>query len=169
MRRTWLAAVAVAILASPAAGATSLHTVRVDDFSLSVPSEWQTMTRIGTVRLLTRTMVPRNGFYVNANVVVTPDQGGPPTGTGMRFHLLRMLRGAGVNLTSLSIGSARLPAGSATVMRYRGTMGTHRLRWLAYVLHAHGRAYVLTFTDGQTTFSRNAGLFASMARSFRIG
>ena len=165
--RPWLAALAVALLASPAAAATSLHTVRVDDFSLSVPSDWQTLTRIGTVRLITTMREPQDGFYVNANVVVTPDESGPAT--SMRPRLLRNFRSAGITITSLAIGSGRLPAGAATVMRYRGTMGGHRLRWLAYILHAHGRAYVLTFTAGQTTFGRNAGLFASMARSFRIG
>ena len=84
-------------------------------------------------------------------------------------RLLLAFRSAGIHITSLAIGNARLPAGSATVMRYRGTMGGHRLRWLAYILHAHGRAYVLTFTASETTFGRNAGLFSSMSRSFRIG
>ena len=167
MRRPWLAALAVAVLASPAAAATSLHTVRVDDFSLRVPSDWQTLTRIGTVRLMTRTNVPQDGFYVNANVVVTPDASGPPT--EIRSRLMLAFRSAGITITSLAIGNGRLPAGRATVMRYRGTMAGHRLRWLAYVIHARGRAYVLTFTAGETTFGRNAGLFASMARSFRIG
>ena len=165
--RPWLAAVAVAVLASPAAAATSLHTVRVDDFAMSVPSDWRTLTRIGTVRLITTTKVPENGFYVNANVVVTPDEGAPPT--AIRSRLLLAFRSAGIHITSIAIGNARLPAGSATVMRYRGTMGGHRLRWLAYILHAHGRAYVLTFTASETTFGRNAGLFSSMSRSFRIG
>lgn len=165
--RLWLAALAVAVLASSAAAATPLHTVRVDDFSMSVPSEWRTLTRIGTVRLITTTKVPQAGFYVNANVVVTPEDGGPPT--GIRPRLLQMFRSAGIKVTSLVIGHARLPAGEATVLRYRGTMGAHRLRWLAYVLHSRGRAYVLTFTAGETTFSRNAGLFATMARSLRIG
>lgn len=165
--RFWLAALAFAVLASSAAAATSLHTVRVDDFSVSVPSDWRTLTRIGTVRLITTTKVPENGFYVNANVVVTPDEGAPPT--AIRSRLLMAFRSAGIHITSLAIGSARLPAGSATVMRYRGTMAGHRLRWLAYILHAHGRAYVLTFTAGQTTFAGNASLFATMARSLRIG
>jgi len=166
MRRR-IAVLVVAVLASPAAAATSLHTVRVDDFSLSVPSDWQTLTRIGTVRLITTTKVPEAGFYVNANIVVTPEESGPPT--AIRPRLLRAFRSAGITVTSLAVGSARLPAGPATVMRYRGTMGGHRLRWLAYVLHAHGRAYVLTFTAGETTFGRNAPLFATMARSLRIG
>jgi hypothetical protein len=167
MRRPWLATLAVAVLASPAASATSLHTVRVDDFSLSVPSDWRTLTHIGTVRLITTTKVPQGGFYVNANVVVTPDAGGPQT--EIRARLLQAFRGAGITITSLAIGNGKLPAGNATVMRYRGTMAGHRLRWLAYIFHAHGRAYVLTFTASATTFGRNAGLFASMARSFRIG
>jgi hypothetical protein len=165
--RRWLAALAVAVAASPAAAATPLHPVHVDDFSLSVPSAWQTQTRIGTVRLIATDTLPQAGFYVNANVVVTPDASGPPV--AMRGLLLRLFRGAGINVTSLAIGRARLPAGQATVMRYRGTMGGHRLRWLAYILHAHGRAYVLTFTAGQTTFAGNAPLFAAMARSLRIG
>ena len=165
--RRWFAALAVAVAASPAVGATTLHPVHVDDFSLSVPSEWQTQTRIGTVRLITTARIPQAGFYVNANVVVTADASGPPT--AMRGLLLRLFRGAGINVTSLAIGSARLPAGQATVMRYRGTMGGHRLRWLAYILHAHGRAYVLTFTAGQTTFAGHAPLFNAMARSLRIG
>jgi hypothetical protein len=166
MRRC-LAALAVAVVTSPAAAATPLRTVRVDDFSLSVPGEWRTLTRVGTVRLITTTKVPESGFYVNANVVVTPAAGGPPT--GIRSRLLLSFRSAGIHITSLRLGRARLPAGEATVMQYRGTMGGHRLRWLAYVLNARGRTYVLTFTAGQTTFGRNAALFATMARSLRIG
>jgi hypothetical protein len=165
--RPWLAALAVAVLASPAAAATSLHTVRVDDFSLSVPSDWMTLTRIGTVRLITTDKIPQNGFSVNANVVVTPDASGPPI--WLRARLIQSFRSAGITVTSLAIGHARLPAGDATVLRYRGTMGRRHLRWLAYILHAHGRAYVLTFTAGERTFGGNAGLFATMARSFRIG
>ena len=47
---------------------------------MSVPSDWRTLTRIGTVRLMTTTKVPENGFYVNANVVVTPDDERPADG-----------------------------------------------------------------------------------------
>jgi hypothetical protein len=164
--RPWLAALVLVVVASPAAAATSMHTVRVDDFSLSVPSDWRTLTRIGTVRLMSVTKIPQSGFYVNANVVVTPDDSGPPT--YLRSALLMNFRKAGINVTSLSIGNGRLPAGSATVLRYRGTMNGRPLRWLAYVLHAHGRAYVLTFTDGQSSFPSHAGLFATMAQSFHI-
>jgi hypothetical protein len=164
--RPWLAALAVTVVASPAAAATSLHTVHVDDFSLSVPTEWRTLTRVGTVRLMTAAQIPQNGFYVNANVVVTPDASGPPT--YLRAALLMNFKRAGINVTSLFIGHAALPAGSATTLRYRGTMNGRRLRWLAYVVHAHGRAYVLTFTDGERAFPSHAGLFAAMAQSFRI-
>ena len=52
--------------------------------------------------------------------------------------------------------TVRLPAGSATRIRYSGTMVGKRLRLLAYVFQAHGRAYVLTFTASETTFARNA-------------
>jgi hypothetical protein len=165
--RPWLAALAVAVLVSPAAAATSLHTVRVDHFSLSVPSDWRTLTRVGTVRLMTVTKVPEDGFYVNATVVVTPAASGPPT--GIRPRLLASFRSAGIVVTSLAVGRARLPAGEATVLRYRGTFAGHHLRWLAYVLRTRGRAYVLTFTAGERTFGRNAALFAAMARSLRIG
>src|SRR4051794_26262072 len=165
--RLWLAALAVASLASPAAAATALRTVRVDDFSLSVPTAWRTVTEVGTVRLMTAAEVPEGGVYVNANVVVTPDASGPPI--AQRSRLLQGFRSAGIRVTSLTVGNARLPAGAATVLRYRGTMGGRRLRWLAYVLHAHGRAYVLTFTAGDRSFRPNAALFAAMARSLRIG
>lgn len=165
--RPWLATLAVAALVSPAAAAASFRTVHVDDFSLRVPNGWRTLTNVGTVRLMTVTKVPEDGFYVNANMVVTPDPSGPPT--GIRSRLLQTFRSAGVTVTSLSIGHARLPAGSAIVLRYRGTMAGHRLRWLAYVIRTRGRAYVLTFTAGQRTFPRNATLFATMARSLRIG
>lgn len=164
--RQWIAALAVAVIVSPAAAATSLHTVHVDDFSLGVPAGWRTLTRVGTVRLMTITRQPENGFYVNANMVVTPDDSGPPT--GLRPALLMMFRRAGIQVTSLSIGHARLPAGNAIELRYRGTMAGHRLRWLAYVLRTNGRAYVLTFTAGDSTFARHTGLFATMAQSLRI-
>jgi hypothetical protein len=167
MRRWLAAALAVAVLASPAAAATALRTVRVDDFSLSVPSDWNTETRIGTVRLMTATPLPEGGFYANANMVVTPDRSTLPV--TIRPRLIAYLRSAGVIVTSMSIGSGRLPAGHATVLRYRGTMGGRHLRWLAYVLHAHGRGYVLTFTDSERTFPAHASLFATMAKSLRIG
>ena len=153
MRRPWLAALAVAVLASPAAAATSLHTVRVDDFSLSVPSDWRTLTQIGTVRLITTTKVPQDGFYVNANVVVTPDAGGPPT--EIRSRLMQAFRGAGIKITSLAIGNARLPAGSATVMRYRGTMAGASVA-LARVRHPRARARLRADVHGERDHVRPA-------------
>ncbi len=166
--RPWLAALAaVAALLAPAASATpALSTVRVDDFSMGVPAEWRTATRVGTVRLMSAATRPDAGVFTNANVVVTPSASGLPV--GYRSELIAMFRKAGVNVTSLSTHQVRLPAGSAVQLRYNGTMLGKRLSFLAYAFQAHGKAYVVTFTAARASYARNASLFGAMAHSFRI-
>jgi hypothetical protein len=166
MRPLVAALMAVAVLAPVASAGPALSTVRVDDFSMGVPVAWRTETRVGTVRLMTAAPRQESGVYTNANVVVTPSAGGLPV--GYRAEMIKMFRSAGVNVTSLSTSQARLPAGSAVKIRYNGTMAGRRLSFLAYAFQAHGKAYVVTFTSGRNSFARNAPLFASMARSFRI-
>jgi hypothetical protein len=168
MLRPWLVALAVvAAVLAPAAGATSkLKTVRVDDFSMGVPTEWRTATKVGTVRLMSASMRQEAGVFTNANVVVTPSASGLPV--GYRNELIAMFRKAGVNVTSLSSRQVRMPAGSATQLRYDGTMLGKRLSFLAYAYQTQGKAYVVTFTSARASYARNAALFGTMARSFRI-
>ena len=166
MRPLLALVVAVAAFAPAAAAGPALSTVRVDDFSMGVPAEWRTATRVGTVRLMSAATRPENGVFTNANVVVTPSASGLPV--GYRNELIAMFRSAGVHVTSLSTGQVRLPAGSAVRLRYNGTMAGRRLSFLAYAFQAHGKAYVVTFTAGRGSFARNSSLFGAMARSFRI-
>jgi hypothetical protein len=167
MRPRLVAALAVAAaIAAPTATATSLKTVRVSGFSLRVPSEWRVLKNVGTVKLFAISKTADKGFRVNVNVVVTPANSGPPT--GVRDAMIRELKKAGISVTSLSTRTVRLPAGSAVEVRYRGSMLGRKLSWLAYVIQAHGRAYVVTFTSGQGAYTRYAPLFGTMARSFRI-
>jgi hypothetical protein len=168
MLRPWLAALAVvaATLAPAASAAPALSTVRVGDFSMSVPSEWQTATRVGTVRLMSASKRQDAGVFTNANVVVTPSASGLPV--GYRSELIAMFRKAGVNVTSLTSRQVRLPGGSAVQLRYDGTMLGKRLSFLAYAFQAHGKAYVVTFTAARAAYARNTALFGAMARSFRI-
>ena len=159
-------AVAAAIAAS-ASAATTLKPVHADGFSLQVPSDWRVLKNIGTVELFAISKSAEGGFRVNVNVVVTPSNSGPPT--GLRSSMIKELGKAGISVTSLSTRSVRLPAGNAVELRYRGTMLGRKLSWLAYVFQARGRAYVVTFTSGASSYARNAPLFRTMARSFRIG
>jgi hypothetical protein len=167
MGRRVVAGLAVAAaLAASAAAATSLKTVHGAGFSLRVPSDWRVLKNIGTVKLFAISKTTDAGFRVNVNVVVTPSNSGPPT--GIRDEMIRELRKAGISVTSLSTRTVHLPAGSAVELRYRGSMLGRKLSWLAYVIQARGRAYVVTFTSGQGAYARYAPLFATMARSFRL-
>jgi hypothetical protein len=166
MRILLAALVVVAALAPATSAAPALSTVRVDDFSMGVPAEWRTATRVGTVRLMSAAMRPEAGVFTNANVVVTPSASGLPV--GYRNELIAMFRKAGVLVTSLSSRQVRLPAGNAVRLRYDGTMAGKRLSFLAYAFQAHGKAYVVTFTAARASYASNASLFGAMARSFRI-
>jgi hypothetical protein len=166
MRR--LAAVlAFAAIAASASAATALKPVHGDGFSMSVPSNWRVLKNIGTVKLYAISTTMDGGFRVNANVVVTPSQSGPPT--TWRSAMIKELAKAGIKVTSLSTRSTGLPGGTAVELRYRGTMLGRRLEWLAYVFQAPSRTYVVTFTDAERSYARHAPLFRTLARSFRIG
>ena len=159
---------ALALIAATSAGAaTALKPVRGDGFRMSVPSDWRVLKNVGTVKLYAISTKMDGSFRVNANVVVTPSQSGPPT--SWRSAMVKELARAGIEVTSLSTRNTRLPGGSAVELQYRGTMLGRRLQWLAYVFHAPSRTYVVTFTDAQSAFARHAPLFRTMARSFRIG
>ena len=168
MRPHIVAVLAIAaIAASASAGAaTTLKPVRADGFSMSVPSDWRVLKNIGTVELYAISTKMDGSFRVNANVVVTPSQSGPPT--SWRSAMLKELRKSGIGVTSLATRNVSLPGGAAVELRYRGTMLGRRLQWLAYVFQA-SRTYVVTFTDTQSAYPRHAPLFRTMARSFRIG
>jgi hypothetical protein len=167
MRRPLLAALVLVAALAPAASATpQLSTVRVDDFSMGVPSEWRTATKVGTVRLMSAATRQDAGVFTNANVVVTPSASGLPV--GYRNELIAMFRKAGVNVTSLSTSQMTMPAGSAVKLRYNGTMLGKRLSFLAYAFQKNGKAYVVTFTAARSSYARNAALFGAMARIFRI-
>jgi hypothetical protein len=155
-----------AALAASASAATTLKPVRADGFTLQVPRDWRVLKNVGTVELFAISTAADGGFRVNVNVVVTPSSGGPPT--NLRSSMIRELSKAGISVTSLSTRTVRLPAASAVELRYRGTMLGRKLSWLAYVIRAHGRAYVVTFTSGASSYGRHAPLFRTMARSFRI-
>jgi hypothetical protein len=167
MRPRVLAGLAVAAaIATSASAATTLKPVHAEGFTLQVPRDWRVLKNIGTVELFAISRFAEGGFRVNVNVVVTPSNSGPPT--GLRSSMIKELSKAGISVTSLSTRTVRLPAGSAVELRYRGTMLGPKLSWLAYVIHAHGRAYVVTFTSGASSYARHAALFGTMARSFRI-
>jgi hypothetical protein len=167
MRRRIVAALAVVFaIAAPISTATSLKPVHVSGFSLRVPSDWRVLKNVGTVKMFAISKQAQGGFRANVNVVVTPAAGAPPT--GIRSALLREFQKAGIKVTSLSTRNVRLPAGRAIELRYQGTMIGRKLRWLAYVVNAHGRAYVVTFTSGRASYARIAPLFHTIAKSFRI-
>jgi hypothetical protein len=166
MRSRLAAVLALLAIAATASAATALKPVHADGFSMSVPSDWRVLKNIGTVELYAISTRMDGGFRVNANVVVTPSQSGPPT--SWRSAMIRELAKAGIKVTSLSTRNTRLPAGSAVELRYRGTMLGRRLQWLAYVWQGPSRTYVVTFTSGASSYARNAPLFRTMARSFRI-
>jgi hypothetical protein len=167
MRPRLAAALAFLALAASAMAATTLKPVHADGFSMSVPSDWQVLKNIGTVKLYATSTKVDGRFRVNANVVVTPPQSGPPT--GWRTAMIKELRKAGISVTSLSTRNVSLPAGTAVELRYRGRMLGRRLQWLAYVFQAPSRTFVVTFTDAERAYPRHAPLFRTMARSFRIG
>jgi len=168
MRPRIVIALAVAFaIAAPPGTATSFKPVHVSGFSLRVPSDWRVLKNVGTVKVFAISKQAESGFRPNVNVVVTPADSGPPT--GIRSALLREFQKAGIKVTSLSTRNVRLPAGSAVELRYQGTMLGRKLTWLAYVVNAHGRAYVVTFTSGRGSYARFAPLFHTIARSFRIG
>jgi hypothetical protein len=167
MRPRVFAALAVtAAVAASTATAADLKTVHVSGFSLQVPTEWRVLKNIGTVKLFAISKTANEGFRVNVNVIVTPSNSAPPT--GIRSKMIMELRKAGISVSSLSTRNVRLPAGKAIELRYRGTMLGRKLSWLAYVIDAGGRSYVVTFTSGQGTYARYAPLFGTMARSFRL-
>ena len=163
--RTVAALALAAALAAPAGAATSLRVVKADGFSLRVPVAWRTLKNVGTVELMAIAPERQGGFYVNANVVVTPAASGLPTGA--RSELIESLRKAGIAVTALSTRNVRLPGGRAVELRYSGTMIGRRLTWLAYVLQRGDRTYVITFTAARGSYARHAALFGTMARSFR--
>jgi photosystem II reaction center protein PsbP len=168
MRPRIVATLAVAFaIAAPAGAATSLKPVQVSGFSLRVPSDWQVLKNVGTVKVFAISQQAEGGFRPNVNVVVTPSDSGPPI--RIRSALLREFQKAGIKVTSLSTRTVRLPAGSAVELRYQGMMLGKKLTWLAYVVNAHGRAYVVTFTSGRGSYARHAPLFHTIAQSFRIG
>jgi hypothetical protein len=165
--RLAVAGLAFAAAIASAGAATTLKPVRADGFNLSVPSNWQVLKNVGTVKLYAISPKVDNSFRVNANVVVTPSQSGPPT--SWRSAMIRELAKGGIKVSSLSTRDVRLPGGNAVELRYRGTMLGRRLQWLAYVFQGPARTHVLTFTSAEQSYTRYAPLFRTMARSFRIG
>jgi hypothetical protein len=157
-----------ALLLVPGANAepAKLRAVRAPGFTVGVPTGWQTLKNVGSLKLMAVAALPEGGFRPNLNVVVTESPAGSIE--GMRRELQRELPKTGIRLTSLATRPVRLPAGRALEVRYRGTMVGKKLTWLAFILEARGRSHVLTFTSAQRTATRHAPLFRRMARSFRL-
>ncbi len=167
MRLALVGIAALLIAAAPAGAAPApLRPVRAAGFSIGVPVGWQTIRDVGSLKLMAVVAGADGGFRTNFNVVVTESPAGSIE--GMRRELRRELPKTGIRVSSLTTRVVWLPAGRALEVRYRGTMLGRRLAWLAYVLEARGRAYVLTFTASQSRSARYAPTFRAIARSFRL-
>lgn len=149
-----------------AAEPTPLRPVKATGFQIAVPTEWQTLKNVGSLKLMAIAALPDAGFRPNLNVVITESPAGSLE--GIRRELRRELPKTGIKLTSLTSRPMLLPAGRAVEVRYRGTMIGRKLAWLAFILEARGRSHVLTFTSSQRSADRYAPLFRRMARTFRL-
>ena len=162
-------ALLAAALAPPAHARSeeAYKTARGPGFSLSVPSSWRTRAGVGPVKLFAAARRREAGVFTNANVVLGAARGQTPL-SAWRRRVVGELRASGFVRGTPRARVIRLPAGTAIEVEYRGSVTGHRLHWLAYVIDARARSYVVTFTAAEAAYARHARSFVRMARSFRI-
>ncbi|MEM1042121.1 MAG: DcrB-related protein [Bacteroidota bacterium] len=170
-RRLLLALVACAGLLGPhaqAQGRVEPYRYRLA-FDLAVPAGWTAQPDLGGAALvvLSPLSAPGDRFRENLNVSVGPVPAGRSRAEAYRDSRAALRAGlAGFEVLKAEETTVGVRAAQRVV--YEHTFGGQRLRALAYLILADGRAYTLTGTALAERFEAAQPAFEQMAHSFRL-
>ncbi len=135
-------------------------------FGLTAPAGWTARQDVSGAALLVLSPRSADGFRPNLNVSVEGMAAGRPLEEAYRREFVT-LRSELAAFEAVEAGEATVGALPARRFVYEHTYGGRRLRVLAYLVLAGGRAYTLTGTAPARRFEASQPAFEAMVQSFR--